>query len=70
MMLLDDFESVVVEGKAMGECVLVVEGEGMEVLRELGIGVGWLERVGTGWTCDGCYICISSVILCSKAHSL
>ncbi len=52
MMLLDDFELVVVEGKAMGECVLVVEGEGVEVLRELGIRVRWVERVGTGWTCD------------------
>lgn len=50
MMLLYDFEFVVVEGEAMGECVLVVVGEGVEVLRELRIGVCWLERVGTGWT--------------------
>lgn len=51
MMLLYGFEFVVVEGEAMGECVLVVEGEGVQVLRELGVGVCWLERVGTGWTC-------------------
>lgn len=58
MMLLYGFEFGVVEGEAMGECVLVVEGEGVQVLRELGIRVCWLERVGTGSTCDVCYISV------------
>ena len=58
MMLLYGFEFVVVEGEAMGECVLVVEGERVEVLRELGIRVCWLEWVGRGWTCDVCYISV------------
>lgn len=54
MVLLYGSEFVVIKGEAMAEKLSMVEREGVQVFRELGVGVGWVERVGTGLTycCD------------------